>query len=98
MSGFSRQTVRHAIGILEAEHIVERMRGSGTYISQDLYEDNSGRRSRIAVIMTYLDNYIFPKTIQVIENELFRSGYPVQIAFTNNLLNRERTILEDILE
>ena len=30
--GLSRQTVRHATGELEAQHIVSRVQGSGTYI------------------------------------------------------------------
>ncbi len=98
MFGLSRQTVRHAIGVLEADHVLERVRGSGTYICKDLCIENRVRQNRIGVIMTYLDNYIFPKTIQAIENVLFKEGYPVQIAFTNNLVNRERTVLEDILE
>ncbi len=34
MFDLSRQTVRHAIGILEAEGLVERIRGSGTYIGR----------------------------------------------------------------
>ncbi len=98
MFGLSRQTVRHAISVLETDHVLERVQGSGTYIRKDLYIENPARQNRIGVIMTYLDNYIFPKTIQAIENVLFKEGYPVQIAFTNNLVNRERTVLEDILE
>ena len=54
-------------------------------------------RTRIAVISTYVDSYIFPRTIQGIENYLFERGYSVQIAFTNNLLERERIVLEDII-
>ncbi len=98
MFGLSRQTVRHAIDMLEADQIVKRVRGSGTFIRENLFVEGSARRNRIAVITTYLDNYIFPKTIQAIEHVLFKEGYSVQIAFTNNLVNRERTILEDILE
>lgn len=98
MFGLSRQTVRHAIGLLEEEHILNRVRGSGTYVNENPYLRNAENRSRIAVIMTYLDNYIFPRTIQSIEHTLYQEGYPVQIAFTNNLLARERTILKDILE
>lgn len=95
MFQFSRQTVRRAIGILEEEGLVVRRRGSGTYIADSRCCVREGR-NRIAVISTYVDSYIFPKTIQGIENYLFEKGFSVQIAFTNNLLERERTILEDI--
>lgn len=92
----SRQTVRKAIGLLEEQGIVRRVRGSGTYISYDRRE-NLEQRNRIAVITTYVESYIFPKTIQGIERVLFDRGYSVQIAFTNNTLEREKNILEDII-
>ena len=95
MFGLSRQTVRHAISVLEQDNILRRVRGSGTYINEEPVEKH---RNRIALIMTYLDGYIFPRTIQSVENILFKAGYTVQIAFTNNLIDRERMILEDILE
>ena len=94
--GLSRQTVRHAIGVLEEEGIVVRRQGSGTYVCDDRMATLENK-TRIAVVTTYVDSYIFPRTIQGIENYLFERGYSVQIAFTNNMLERERTILEDIL-
>lgn len=94
--GLSRQTVRHAIGILEEEGLVERIRGSGTYLRDTRW--NTEGRKRVAVVTTYVDSYIFPKTIQGIENYLSEQGFAVQIAFTNNLFWREREILTDILE
>lgn len=95
MFGLSRQTVRHAISVLEQENILHRVRGSGTYINEVQTASNG---NRIALIMTYLDGYIFPKIIQAIEGVLFKAGYTVQIAFTNNLISRERMILREILE
>ena len=92
----SRQTVRHAIGLLEEEGLLSRVKGSGTYINDDRVH-NLEQRNRIAVITTYVDGYIFPRTIKGIEEILFEKGYSVQIAFTNNQLEREKMILEDIL-
>lgn len=96
MFHISRQTVRHAIGILEQEGFLTRKRGSGTYIS-DKRQANLENRTRICVVMTYVEGYIFPRTIKGIENVLFENGYSVQIAFTNNQNSREKTILEDII-
>ena len=98
MFGLSRETVRHAIALLEQDQILMKVRGSGTYITENLSGENPAKRKRIAVIMTYLDGYIFPRTIRAIEHSLFEQNYSVQIAFTNNLISRERTILQDILE
>ena len=94
--GFSRQTVRHALSILEEEQLLVRRRGSGTYVI-DNRRAALENRTRIAVVSTYVDSYIFPKTIQGIENDLFERGYSVQISFTNNQLERERIVLEDII-
>ena len=96
MFQISRQTVRKAIGLLEEQGVVRRVRGSGTYISYDRRE-NLEQKNRIAVITTYVDGYIFPKTIQGIENVLFERGYSVQISFTGNTLDREKSILEDLI-
>lgn len=96
MFQMSRQTVRHAMSVLEQEGIIHKIQGSGTYIN-DARLANLEKRTRIAVVTTYVDGYIFPSTIQGIENVLFEKGYSVQIAFTNNQNSREKTILEDII-
>ncbi len=97
MFGLSRQTVRHAIGILEKEGLVERVRGSGTYVG--------GRKSvirkrtmNVAIISTYVDQYIFPPTLQGIVQAFTDAGYLTQITFTNNRVDDERKILESILK
>lgn len=94
--GVSRQTVRKAVGLLEEQGTVRRVRGSGTYVSFDRRE-NLEQRNRIAVVTTYVDSYIFPKTIQGIEKVLFERGYSVQISFTNNTLEREKNVLTDLI-
>lgn len=94
--GISRQTVRMAIGILEERGVLRRVKGSGTYLC-DRRRESLERRNRIAVVTTYVDSYIFPKIIQGIEETLFERGYSVQIAFTNNSPEREKSVLEDII-
>lgn len=97
MFDMSRQTVRRAIGMLENEGIVERIQGSGTYISGR--RKKSRKRTRnIMVITTYVDSYIFPVTLQSMVQNLSAAGYRAQILFTNNQLENERKILERILE
>lgn len=93
----SRQTIRHAIAVLEKEGYVTRVQGSGTYISDNNITDKVNRKN-IAVITTYVDAYIFPQTIQHIERVLSDAGYTVQISFTTNRISREKTILEGIVE
>ncbi len=95
--GLSRQTIRHAISVLEEEGILTRMQGSGTYVSDNCYTDLE-KRTRIAVVTTYVDSYIFPKTIQGIEQILTEQGYTMELAFTNNTVEREKEILENIIQ
>lgn len=92
----SRQTVRTALGILEEQGVLRRVKGSGTYLN-DHRRENLEQRNRIAVVTTYVDSYIFPKIIQGIEEVLFERGYSVQIAFTNNAPEREKSVLSDII-
>lgn len=97
MFGLSRQTVRHAVGLLESEGLVERVQGSGTYIGSRKGEIRK-KMMNIAVISTYVDGYIFPPTLQGIVQTLSAAGYMTQIAFTNNRVDSERNILKGILE
>lgn len=93
----SRQTVRHSIAVLEEEGLVRKVKGSGTYVTDNAITDRTNRKT-IAVITTYVDAYIFPKMIQHMERVLSDAGYTVQICFTNNRISRERSILEGIIE
>ena len=92
----SRQTIRHAIAVLEKEGYVTRIQGSGTYISDNNITDKVNRKN-IAVITTYVDAYIFPQMIQHVERVLSNAGYTVQISFTYNRISREKSILEGIV-
>ena len=72
----SRQTVRRALEELVKENIVESRRGSGSYICEDagMLLGNTERRAdheekRIAVMLTYIDTYIFPIIVREIEKK-----------------------------
>ena len=96
--GLSRQTVRHATGELEAQHIVSRVQGSGTYIGgvrQRVYEP---RYMSVAVLSTFYESYIFPPTLKGIERVLSKNGFSMQVSFTDNRVTREREMLRQILE
>ncbi len=92
----SRQTVRRALGILESQGCLRSRQGSGTFVTDAGAGRGNGVR-RIAVVTTYVDNYIFPRIIQGIERVLSEQGYQVQIAFTNNRIWREEAVLLDLL-
>ena len=58
----SRQTVRHALKLLEEENLIERRQGSGSYIRSAA--GNTGIR-QVAVVTTFLDDYIFPSILHI---------------------------------
>jgi len=96
MFHMSRQTVRHAISLLEHRNIVERRQGSGTYISRQISENKTATMN-IAIVTTYVDDYIFPTIIREIEKILLKEGYTVQIAYTHNMMEKELGVLQNIL-
>lgn len=53
---------------------------------------------KIAVIVTYIDDYIFPPLLQEIQAVLIAKGFSVQIYSTKNSTYLERDILNSLLE
>lgn len=94
--GVSRQTVRRALEDLNEAGIVESRRGSGTYVSMNARRPERGE-TRIAVMLTYVDTYIFPSIIRGIESELSREGCILQIAVNNNAVEKERMVLREFI-
>ena len=93
--GLSRQTVRHAISKLAEDGLLESRRGSGTYLVDQRAEE--GDKNVIAVVTTYVDDYIFPSTIRGIESTLSDKGYSMQLSVSDNTVGKERQILTDLL-
>lgn len=92
----SRQTVRQAIALLEDDGLVDRRRGSGTYVRH-----GSRRRTgniNIAVISTYFTAYIFPNILCGIESVLNEHGCLMTISATYNDPKKEREILKRMLQ
>lgn len=100
MFGISRQTVRHALGILVQEGVLEPVRGSGTYVKEKSRPEPETRElsDNITIISTYVDAYIFPRILKSMARVLEKAGYGVRIIFTNNHLETERRQLIRLLE
>jgi len=92
----SRQTVRQAIALLEDDGLVDRRRGSGTYVRH-----GPRRRQgtvRVGVVTTYITDYIFPSIVQGIESVLNENGVVMSLSATYNDSRKERVILERMLD
>ena len=91
----SRQTVRHALKLLEAEGLVKRRQGSGTYVSGHTPADGS---KQVAVVATFLDDYIFPSILHDVQSSFSQAGYATLVFATENNISKEREILTKLLE
>ncbi len=92
----SRQTVRQALGLLESEGILERRRGSGTYVKQKTVSRE--KTMTVGLIMSYMTEYIYPTVVQGIEAELALNGYSMKLSFTANNVGNERNLLKSYLK
>lgn len=91
----SRQTVRHALQLLEEEGLIQRRQGSGSYI---LEPDRRDAPRQVAVVTTFLDDYIFPSILHDVQRSFSQAGYSTLVYATENRVSREREILTQLLE
>ena len=90
----SRQTVRQALSVLASEGLIERRQGSGSHI----LDQGSPRRRTVAVVITYINNYIFPSILREIETVLSANNAAPTLFSTQNQVSAERRILQSLLE
>lgn len=91
----SRQTVRQALALLAQEGLIEKRQGSGSRILDSAAQMSD---SNIAIVTSYINDYIFPALLQNVQSELDRYHYSTLVYSTANQISREREILKTILE
>lgn len=101
--GISRQTVRHALSILERDGVIESRQGSGNYVLPVTGVSGSSSKRNISsktavVVSTYVNGYIFPKIIQGMEKVLEKENWKIRITFTHNRYETERKVLTQLIE
>ena len=86
----SRQTVRHALRLLEEEGLIQRRQGSGSYATG---KAPSAVPRQIALVTSYLDDYIFPAILHDAQAVFAQAGYGTLLYTTENQAGAEREIL-----
>ncbi|MBT2653076.1 GntR family transcriptional regulator [Oceanobacillus sp. ISL-73] len=96
----SRHTVRLAIGDLVSQGYLYREQGAGTFCADRKNIMNSAsvvNQKNIAIMTTYISDYIFPSIIRGAESVLSQQGYQVSLFSTNNDHEKEKQFLQQIL-
>ena len=94
-TGYSRQTVRQAMSLLESEGLTNRVQGSGTYVRTAA--PHRAATHNIAVVTTYIGEYIFPDILHGIDHVLAKNSYTPLLSATRNRVDNERRILAELL-
>lgn len=91
----SRQTARNALAVLVANGMIERRQGSGSRIVK---QKKNIKSNSIAVVTTYINDYIFPNVLKDIQHSLSKKNYAVYVYATQNHVDEERKILQNLLQ
>lgn len=92
----SRHTVRQTFGELETEGWIRREQGRGTFCSYDKCR-RQGAGKTIALVTTYISEYIFPGIIRGVEEVVSAAGFQLALANTNNDKTKEGVHLNAFL-
>lgn len=92
----SRQTVRQALSVLVTEGLIERQQGSGSRVRDNSAPAPVQRRS-IAVVTTYISDYIFPCILREVETVLSDNDSAPLLFATQNQVSNERKVLQTLL-
>jgi len=91
----SRHTVRQALLQLENNGYIYKKQGRGAFCC---YKQKKAGNKNIAVLTTYISNYIFPHIISGIEEVLSGAGYNLSLFNTNNDKQKEGEYLNKIID
>ncbi len=92
----SRQTIRQALSLLAKDGLIEKRQGSGSSIVRKAPQER-GQNAAVAVITTYISDYIFPHILQGVEAVLTANGSAPFLYATQNQVSIERKILQTLL-
>ncbi|MBR2189438.1 MAG: GntR family transcriptional regulator [Eubacterium sp.] len=92
----SRQTIRNALKYLEKKKLVYSIQGSGTFIVKENVSSLPPSKN-VAVIMNSIGNYIYPFKSAAVNHQLAREGYIATIFSTENRLDYEARILDNLM-
>ena len=94
----SRQTVRQALSLLAQEGLIEKRQGSGSHIRKAPPLPESAAPRSIAILTTYISDYIFPSILREVETVLSANRCTTLVFASKNQISNERRVLHTLLE
>ncbi len=91
----SRNTIRQAFAELTSLGLIYKEQGRGTF--SKYVPKNRNEKRIVAVMTTYISDYIFPDIIFGIEEVLSAEGYSMLLSNTNNNKEKETQFLRNII-
>ncbi len=91
----SRNTIRQAFAELTSLGLIYKEQGRGTF--SKYVPKNRNEKRIVAVMTTYISDYIFPDIIFGIEEILSAEGYSMLLSNTNNNKEKETQLLKNII-
>lgn len=92
----SRYSVRQALEQLQSDGLVKSIRGSGTYVTENTRLAKPETKV-IGVIITFIDDYIFPAILSGLNARLAEDGYTLNLGITYNKIENEGKIIRSML-
>ena len=93
----SRNTVRQALGELENEGFIYKIRGSGSYFSGKTQQVDN-QTHLIGVLTPLISSYIYPKIIEGIDDVAHKKRYNIVLGNSKGMPEKELICLEHLLE
>ena len=97
----SRHAVRKAVSVLEEEGYLNRIQGSGTYVTENFRRpplEGSGHSNIIGLIIGNSQTYLSPEIIRGASDYLIEQGYLPSVAMTSGSYASEKKALEILLK
>lgn len=98
MYSVSRQTIRKSLSLLVEDNLIIKRQGSGSVVHLRTTTASKRRTGTIAVVATYISDYIFPSQLRAVQEVLSENGYTAILSATQNRVCKERTILQGLLK
>lgn len=92
----SRQTIRRSLTLLTEWGLISRRQGSGSQILR--HAPAKMQSLSVAVITTYISDYIFPSVLREVETVLSANHCVPSLFATQNEVSNERRVLRNLLD